>query len=155
GASIDYTLRSTESTLTRAHFVVRMPPRTELPECIDDAYIEQLLTEATRQWEDDFADALLDQCGEEAAASLRDRYLAAVPGAYRADFPARIAVADLRRIDALREAGGFAMNLYQPLGQTLPGQRRFKIYRLGEAMSLSTLLPVLARLGVEVTDERP
>src|SRR5262249_58463916 len=93
GASIDYTLRSTESALARLHFVVRMPPRTELPGAIDDGYIEQLLTEATRQWEDDFADALLDQCGEEAAASLRDRYLAAVPEAYRADFPAPIAVA--------------------------------------------------------------
>ena len=155
GASIDYTLRSTESTLARLHFVVRMASREELPKNIDDEHIEQLLVTATRQWEDDFADALVDQCGEEAASSLRERYLAAVPEAYRADFPARIAVADLRRIDALPASGGFGMNVYLPLGETVPGQRRFKIYRLGEAMSLSTLLPVLANLGVEVTDERP
>ncbi len=155
GGSIDYTLRSTESALARLHFVVRMPPGEELPRHIDDEHIEQLLTEATRQWDDDFADALVDQCGEEAAASMRERYLTTVPEAYRADFPARIAVADLRRIDALPATNGFAMNLYQPLGETVPGQRRFKIYRLGEAMSLSTLLPVLARLGMEVTDERP
>jgi glutamate dehydrogenase len=155
GASIDYTLRSTESALARLHFVVRTPAGEELPRDIDDEHIEHLLTEATRQWDDDFADALVDQCGEEDASGLRERYLAAVPDAYRADFPARIAVADLRRIDALPSSGGFAMNLYQPLGPTVPGQRRFKIYRLGEAMSLSLLLPVLAHLGVEVTDERP
>ncbi len=155
GGAIDYTMRSTESALARLHFVVRMPPRAELPKSIDTGHIEQLLTEATRTWEDDFADALVDQCGEEAAAGVRERYLAMVPEAYRADFPARIAVADLRRIDALPGSGGFSMNLYQPLGETVPGQRRFKIYRLGPAMSLSTLLPVLARLGVEVVDERP
>jgi glutamate dehydrogenase len=155
GESIDYTLRSTESTLARLHFVIRTPPGTDLPDRIDDEHLENLLAEATRQWEDDFADALVEQCGEEAAANMRDRYLAAVPEAYRADFPARIAVADLRRIDALPATGGLAMNLYQPLGPAVPGLRRFKLYRLGEAMSLSTLLPVLARLGVEVTDERP
>jgi glutamate dehydrogenase len=155
GASIDYTLRSTESALARLHFVVRVASREELPKNIDDEHVEQLLVAATRQWEDDFADALVDQCGEEAASSLRERYLTVIPEAYRADFPARIAVADLRRIDALPATGGSAMNLYLPLGETVPGQRRFKIYRLGEAMSLSTLLPVLANLGVEVTDERP
>ncbi|MEU3506229.1 NAD-glutamate dehydrogenase domain-containing protein, partial [Streptomyces hundungensis] len=36
-----------------------------------------------------------------------------------------------------------------------PGERRFKIYRIGEQVSLSAVLPVLQRLGVEVTDERP
>jgi glutamate dehydrogenase len=155
GESIDYTLRSTESTLARLHFVIRTPVGADLPEHLDDEHLQDLLAEATRQWEDDFADALIDQCGEERAGVLRERYLAAVPEAYRADFPARIAVADLRRIDALPATGGLAMNLYQPLGPATPGMRRFKLYRLGEAMSLSTLLPVLARLGVEVTDERP
>jgi glutamate dehydrogenase len=155
GASIDYTLRSTESALARLHFVVRIPTREELPRQIDVEHIEQLLVTATRQWDDDFADALLDQCGEEYGASLRKRYLDLIPEAYRADFPARIAVADLRRVDGLPNTGGFAMNLYLPLGETVPGQRRFKIYKLGEAMSLSTLLPVLANLGMEVTDERP
>jgi glutamate dehydrogenase len=155
GATIDYTLRSTESALARLHFVVRMAPGQELPKRIDDVRIEELLVEATRQWEDDFADALAAQCGEEQAGALRERYAAAIPAAYRADFPARIAVADLRQIDALPQLGGLATNLYQPLGGGAPGRRRFKIYRLGESLSLSALLPVLSRMGVEVVDERP
>ena len=36
-----------------------------------------------------------------------------------------------------------------------PDERRFKIYRTGEPVSLSAVLPVLQRLGVEVVDERP
>ena len=155
GASIDYTLRSTESALARLHCVVRMPAGAELPRRIDDARIEELLVEATRQWADDFTDALVAQCGEEQASTLRKRYAAAIPKAYRADFPARIAVADLRQINALPQLNGLATNLYEPLGASVPGQRRFKIYRLGESMSLSALLPVLSRMGVEVVDERP
>jgi len=155
GASIDYTLRSTESVLARLHFVVRMTPGQELPAMIDAEHIEQLLADATRQWDDDFADALVAQCGEEQAGDLRDRYGQAIPEGYRADFPARIAVADLRQIVTLPESGGFALNLYEPLGTISPGRRRFKIYKLGEPLSLSALLPVLARMGVEVVDERP
>ncbi|NEE43260.1 NAD-glutamate dehydrogenase, partial [Streptomyces sp. SID8455] len=33
--------------------------------------------------------------------------------------------------------------------------RRFKIYRTGEQVSLSAVLPALQQLGVEVVDERP
>ena len=36
-----------------------------------------------------------------------------------------------------------------------PGERRFKIYRTGAPVSLSSVLPVLHQLGVEVIDERP
>lgn len=47
--------------------------------------------------------------------------------------------------------------LAQPLraGRRRPGERRFKIYRTGEQVSLSAVLPALQRLGVEVVDERP
>ena len=48
----------------------------------------------------------------------------------------------------------FALDLYEPVGAG-PGERRFKIYRTGEPVSLSAVLPVLQRLGVEVVDERP
>ncbi|KWX03473.1 NAD-glutamate dehydrogenase [Carbonactinospora thermoautotrophica] len=154
GESIDYTLRSTESVLTRLHFVVRMAPGQELPQEIDAEHIEQRLIEATRRWEDDFAEALVEQCGEEQATALARKYAGVIPEGYKEDFPAKVAVADLRRLEALKSEGDFTMNLYEPLGAR-PGERRFKIYRRGRAMSLSAVLPVLQRMGVEVVDERP
>ena len=152
GCAIDYTAHSSESVLTRLHFVVRVPAGEPL-RAVDAAHIERLLAAATRSWSDDFADALVTQYGEERAAVLRDKYATAIPDAYREDFQARIAVPDLQQIEGLAE-GGFAVNLYQPLGDG-QGERRFKIYRVGPQMSLSDLLPVLQRMGLEVIDERP
>ncbi len=152
GDSIDYTARVSESVLARLHFVVRVARGRRLAE-VDAAELERRLGEATRSWNDDFAEALVNAVGEEGAARLARDYTGAFPEAYKEDFPARTAVADLRRVDALDEAGGIAMSLYEPYGGD-PGHRRFKIFR-DRAMSLSDVLPVLQNMGVEVVDERP
>ena len=154
GASVDYTALVSESVLARLHCVVRMAPGTPLPE-VDGTEIEQRLVEATRSWSDDFADALIEQCGEESAARLLRNYGSSFPEAYKEDFPARTAVADIRRIEELTDDdGSLGMNLYEPYGAA-PGNRRFKLYRKGAAVSLSAVLPVLQQMGVEVDDERP
>jgi glutamate dehydrogenase len=150
--AVDYTARVSESVLARLHFVVRVRRGEVVPD-VDHDDLEAKLVEATRSWADDFADAVVDQCGEEEAAGLLRRYGDAFPEAYKEDFPARTAVADLKQLEAL-SAGQTALNLYQPLGAQ-SGERRFKIYRSGEAVSLSQVLPVLQRMGVEVVDERP
>jgi glutamate dehydrogenase len=154
GASVDYTALVSESVLARLHCVVRMPPGQPLP-AVDAAEIEQRLVEATRSWSDDFADALIEQCGEESAARLLRKYGDAFPEAYKEDFPARTAVADIRRVEELTDDdGSLGMNLYEPYGAP-PGNRRFKLYRKGQHISLTEVLPVLQHMGVEVVDERP
>ncbi|WP_019435196.1 NAD-glutamate dehydrogenase [Streptomyces sp. AA0539] len=159
GSSVDFTAWNTESVLSRLHFVIRVEPGTELPELTeaDIDRIEARLAEASRSWSDGFTDALLAECGEEQAAELGRRYYNAFPEGYKADFPPRAAVADLQYVLGLRpgEPGAdFALNLYEPVGAAT-GERRFKIYRRGEPVSLSAVLPVLQHLGVEVVDERP
>jgi glutamate dehydrogenase len=152
GESVDHTARVSESVLARLHFVVRVPKGEVVPD-VDEEELEQRLVEATRSWADDFAEALIDQCGEDEAAPLLKLYADAFAEAYKEDFPARTAVADLRQLEALDDQAT-ALNLYQPLGGA-PGERRFKIYRVGAPVSLSQVLPVLQRMGVEVVDERP
>ncbi|MEU1423768.1 NAD-glutamate dehydrogenase [Kitasatospora sp. NPDC005751] len=156
GASIDYTVWSTESVLTRLHFVVRVTPGSELPH-LTDAEIERIegkLAEAARFWMDGFNDQLHLELGEERAAELSRKYANAFPDGYRADFTARTAVADLKQIESLHGEGDFRLNLYQPVGAG-DDERRFKIYRVGGPISLTEVLPVLQRLGVEVLDEHP
>ncbi len=150
---IDYTARVSESMLARLHFVVRVHQGQVLPVVPHDP-LEARLAEATRSWEDEFADALVDQCGEEEASRLLKRYGDAFPEAYKEDFPARTGVADVRQLETLTTEGAVALNLYEPQS-AMSGERRFKIYRRGGAISLSTVLPVLQRMGVEVVDERP
>ncbi|MFJ1745943.1 NAD-glutamate dehydrogenase [Streptomyces sp. NPDC088116] len=157
GTSVDFTAWNTESILSRLHFVVRVPPGTALTKLTDaDAdRIEARLVEAARSWADAFGEALNAECGEERAAELLRRYGNAFPEGYKADHSPRAAVADLAHLEALAQAEkDFSLSLYEPVDAG-PGERRFKIYRSGEQVSLSAVLPVLQRLGVEVVDERP
>ncbi|MCX4990527.1 MULTISPECIES: NAD-glutamate dehydrogenase [unclassified Streptomyces] len=158
GTSVDFTAWNTESILSRLHFVVRVEPGTELPQLSDSdkERIEARLVEAARSWADGFGEALTAECGEERAAELLRRYGNAFPEGYKADHSPRSAVADLVHLQALGQetSKDFALSLYEPVGAA-PGERRFKIYRTGEQVSLSAVLPALNRMGVEVTDERP
>ncbi|MFF4150854.1 NAD-glutamate dehydrogenase [Streptomyces sp. NPDC001651] len=156
GTSVDFTAWNTESILSRLHFVVRVPQGTELPQLsdADKERIEARLVDAARSWADGFADALNAELGEEHAAELLRRYGNAFPEGYKADHGPRSAVSDLVHIEQLTEEKDFSLSLYEPVGAA-PEERRFKIYRKGAAVSLSAVLPVLSRLGVEVVDERP
>ncbi|MFK4102631.1 NAD-glutamate dehydrogenase [Streptomyces sp. NPDC019531] len=156
GISVDFTAWNTESILSRLHFVVRVPQGTELPQLSDSdkERIEARLVEAARSWADGWAEALNAELGEEHAAELSRRYGTAFPEGYKADHTPRSAVADLVHLERLTEENSFALSLYEPVGAA-PEERRFKIYRKGDAISLSAVLPVLNRLGVEVMDERP
>ncbi|WP_371616128.1 NAD-glutamate dehydrogenase [Streptomyces sp. NBC_00454] len=157
GISVDFTAWNTESILSRIHFVVRVPQGTELP-VLTDADVDRIegrLVEAARSWADGFGEALVAELGEERAAELLRKYGTSFPEGYKADHSPRAAVADLCHLERLSASDReFALSLYEPVGAG-PGERRFKIYRTGEQVSLSAVLPVLQRLGVEVTDERP
>ncbi|GAA1217369.1 MULTISPECIES: NAD-glutamate dehydrogenase [Streptomyces] len=157
GTSVDFTAWNTESILSRLHFVIRVEPGTELPALTeaDTERIEARLVDAARSWADGFGEALNAECGEERAAELARRYSGAFPEGYKADHSPRAAVADLVHLEALKRGEkDFALSLYEPVGAA-PGERRFKIYRTGAPVSLSSVLPVLNQLGVEVIDERP
>ncbi|MEU6661077.1 NAD-glutamate dehydrogenase [Streptomyces sp. NPDC046821] len=157
GTSVDFTAWNTESILSRLHFVIRVEPGTELPALTeaDTDRIEARLVDAARSWADGFTEALNAECGEERAAELGRRYIGSFPEGYKADHSPRAAVADLVHLEALKQGEtDFALSLYEPVGAA-PGERRFKIYRTGAPVSLSSVLPVLNRIGVEVIDERP
>jgi glutamate dehydrogenase len=155
GTNVEFTVRSSESVLTRLHFVVRVPVTrrgtTTLPD-VDVPALEASLAAAARSWTDDLADALVARHGDDAARMLA-RVADAFPAAYQEDFPAANAVEDLARLDRLAP-GGLDLRLWAT--STGPeGERRLTIYRVGERLLLSDVLPVLQHMGVDVVDERP
>lgn len=156
GDTVEFTVRLTESTTARVHFVVHPPKGSAIHE-VDSADLERRLLEASRSWRDDFASAVLAEYGEEDGARLARRYLDSFPEAYKEDFPARIGALDLGRLEAVRvgeNGAGLDLSLHQDLdaGQ---GEARLKVYRIGPPLSLSEVLPMLSSMGVEVVDERP
>ncbi|HHU11219.1 MAG TPA: NAD-glutamate dehydrogenase [Intrasporangiaceae bacterium] len=152
GASVDYTTAVGESKLARLHFVVRMPRGLAIPE-VDVEGIERQLLDATRTWEEDLADSMRTGIGEEGAARMMGLYGRSFPAAYQEDFPPRMAIADMRHLEALTHDGATGRALYQSPGAP-EEERRFKLFRRGP-VSLTDVLPVFTDLGVEVVDERP
>ncbi|MCF6472993.1 NAD-glutamate dehydrogenase [Nonomuraea sp. MG754425] len=159
GRSLDFSAMIGESVLARLHVVVRGERGKPLPTLgVDVEELEARLAAVTRSWEDDLATALTEMTSEAEAPSLIRRYASAFPEGYKADFPPKVAVVDLRRLEKLVSLGGdgdeVGINLYEPY-DAAEGERRLKIYKVGSPISLSEALPLIQRLGVEVVDERP
>ena len=156
GDTVEFTVRLTESTTARVHFVVH-PPKGASIHDVETADLERRLTEASRSWSDDFVGAVLEEYGEELGTWMVRRYQDSFPEAYKEDFSARTGATDLGRLEAMAvgESGAaIDLSIYQDLddGQ---GQARLKVFRIGPSLSLSEVLPMLSSMGVEVVDERP
>jgi glutamate dehydrogenase len=155
GAVLDYTVRSTESVLTRLHFVVRVALGGRLAD-VDAERIERELAAALRTWDDEFAGQLAETVGSERAAELLRDYAKAFPEGYKADFPPANAVKDVCRVEAIHadDTTDSSLAVYRR-PDTAPEEYRLKIFRVGRMISLAEVLPVLQRFGVEVLDEHP
>jgi glutamate dehydrogenase len=151
--SIEFNVSISESTTARVHFVVRMPAGETIPD-IDTADLERRLIDASRSWHEDFLNAVSAEYGEEVGAILGRRYVDAFPEAYKEDFPARTAAVDLGRLEAIQGDAGIDQALYSELDAP-EGEARLKVFRVGQPLSLSHVLPMLSSMGVEVVDERP
>ncbi len=152
GTNVEFNVRLSESVLARLHFIIYTTP-DDVPDYNADE-IETLLVEATRSWTDNLYDALIEQCGEEQGIELFHKYCEAFPPGYRDDYLARTAATDIMRIEGLSSEDDLRMSLYHPL-EAPENFLRFRLYRLGEPISLSGVLPLLEDMGVEVADQRP
>ena len=152
GTNVEYNVRLSESVLARIHFIIYTKPG-ETPE-YDEEEIEARIVETTRSWTDALYEALVEQCGEEQGIELFRKYRDAFSPGYRAGFLPRTAVSDIQRMETLKDEDDLGMSLYHPIeeGEDFLG---FKLFRLGEQVSLSGILPLLEDMGVEVVDERP
>lgn len=152
GVSVDYTALVTESVLARLHYVVHLEPGATVPP-VDHAELEGMLAQATQSWEDLFTEAAVAAVGETEAPAFLAEYSAAFPEGYKEEFRAPIAVEDARTIERLQPSE-LALEWYTHHGDD-EDRTRFKVIRVGSAMSLSRILPTLQVMGVEVLDEHP
>ena len=152
GAGIDYSARVSESPWAVVHFTVRLPDGTAA-DSVDtslenESRIQDLLTEATRNWGDRMISAA-------AAASISpaalEHYAHAFPEDYKQAFAPQDAIADISLIEALQDD-----SVKLVLADTAE-DRVWKLtwYLGGHSASLSELLPMLQSMGVVVLEERP
>ena len=152
GTGSEFNVHLSESALARVMITVRTTPG-QIP-AYDVRALEARLATASRRWEDDLKDALIDALGEARGNELFRQFGSAFPAGYREEFAARAAVPDIEMMARLTDAESLGMSLYRPL-EAAPGTLRFKLFHRGAPVTLSDSLPMLERMGLKVLEEHP
>ena len=152
GTSVEFTARVSESVLARLHYVVHLPVGQGIP-AFDHDELDGRVVAATQSWTDEYARLLVERVGEIQAPALLKIYDGAFPEAFKEDFEPGVGVNDTLIIEDL-EPGEISVRLYAPVVSDARDMR-FKVMRVGQAMPLTKVLPILQRLGLDVLDEHP
>jgi glutamate dehydrogenase len=146
--------RIVELDLARMQFLIAVRPGTQ-PPSPERPVVEAEVAKVTRRWSDDLHDLLLTRHGEDVSDRLIAKFTGALPEAYKEDFTAEVAASDLVVLDQLPLEDGLAFELYTPTDEGEDADRRLKVFRTGQAVSLARALPIFTEMGIEVLDERP
>ena len=153
GTTIDSSVQITDSPLARVHIIVRT--RTGERPRISIRRIEREIVEAVVTWKDRLRSELAERFGQDEGHLLYREYGDCFPPAYEDDVRPSAACLDVKRIDGLvKGEHEDDLLLYQPK-DAAADQLNFRIFRKGDQLLLSTVMPILEDLGTEVHTERP
>jgi glutamate dehydrogenase len=141
----------TEGPLVRVHFIVtRSEGKTPHP---DRRTLELAVEAAVLTWADALQAAITLVYDPAKAHSLLKSYRDAFPPAYREDYPAKAAIADIRVLEGLSAAQALGVEFY-----ARPDANRsstgLKVFSWQRPIPLSARVPVLENMGFKVVDER-
>ncbi|AKS41746.1 NAD-glutamate dehydrogenase [Wenzhouxiangella marina] len=152
GERLDFAVQVGESNLARVHVVVR--PKGGQAIDYDLADIEAKIKQAVRAWSDELSEILVREHGEEQGLEMSRRYGDAFPASYTEDVSPSVAAYDVANVAYLRDLDDLRMSLYKPR-QRERGILRFKLFKHGDPIPLSDVLPMLENLGMRIVSERP
>ena len=153
GESASFDVRfSSASELARLHFVIRKNP--PLAREIDWPDIERRVRRASVTWGDRLERSLRERHDEASAIELAARYGEAFPPAYREDYSARAAAADVAFIESHVTDDSPVMSFYRHIISDT-GTINFKLFVRREPASLSDVIPVIENMGLRVVAEHP
>ncbi|MFT5140374.1 MAG: glutamate dehydrogenase [Lysobacterales bacterium] len=152
GEKLDYVVQISDSVLARLHLVIR-PKAGEEP-VPDMRTLENKIVQAVRSWQDELSEILVQKHGEERGLNLSERIAKAFPAAYEEDVSPWVSSFDVEKIDALTEEHNLDMSLYRPRKKDTD-IIRFKLFKYGDPIPLSHVLPMLENMGLHIISERP
>ncbi|MDH3294712.1 MAG: NAD-glutamate dehydrogenase [Acidimicrobiia bacterium] len=140
-----------ESVLARLRFVLQVQDRDG---AVDTSELEQRIELLTEIWDDGLSEAIEHDFNDEDGLRHRRNYRHAFSPSYQQAFDPRAASADIAEMEQLDQWGATRLRVYREPGH-LPGSFKLKLYRRGEPVSLTRVMPSLTNLGVIVVHERP
>ncbi|MBV9152337.1 MAG: NAD-glutamate dehydrogenase, partial [Alphaproteobacteria bacterium] len=149
GELVDFYAHIDEAALARVEFLIATT-RGAVP-LVDVAQLEQQLAAAGRSWTDR-VEAVADEAFGEVEGRARLRRLKTFPVAYQARTNPAQAIADLDRIEAALAGSPLEVSLHPREGEDTPGLR---LYRPGQPIVLSDVLPIFENLGLRIVAEEP
>ncbi|MGB3722504.1 MAG: NAD-glutamate dehydrogenase [Pacificimonas sp.] len=149
-ARFDVELRS--EGLARVQYYLATTPG-QVPD-IDEHDLNQRLKRLVRGWGEALTAELIEQLGGPRGGRLSLQYADAFSASYRDQFDAEEAAVDVSRLSALDGEEDRDVHFYRKPSD--PEDRlRIKIYRMGQIIPLSEVVPVLEAFGFHVIEEYP
>lgn len=151
---INYNIHVGDAALARIFFMIRTRPDPKPAMTEEEA--EAKIIEITSSWEDGLRKELTSAFGEQKGIKLANTYHHLFPIGYQDHTPEKVAVDDIRHIEALRrekDQEKLAVSLHTAgLPENLASLR---IFRRASAMHLSEIMPILEKMGLYAHEERP
>ncbi|MGC3952722.1 MAG: NAD-glutamate dehydrogenase [Propionicimonas sp.] len=144
GESLDFSLFSSQSQLTRVFFVIQLPAAGSARPTPDSGHITDLIEAATRTWDDRFWEAAAGLASEQRGVEFSEAYEEATSP--------EIAVADLAIANQLQADDDLRFALRPSADDSC--DIRLTLFTFAP-IQLAEVMPHLSMLGVAVTDERP
>ncbi|WP_435236953.1 NAD-glutamate dehydrogenase [Psychromonas sp. PT13] len=150
----DFQVFLSESNLARLRIVFRLQQSAENK--LEVQAIEARMNQLIRRWDDDLQASLVDHCGEEKGNQLSKKYCSAFPINYQDTFSARVAVADIERIECLyaKTEHSMALHFYRS-NEVNNSELKLKLFHQDGALLLSDIIPILENMGLKVAEEYP
>jgi glutamate dehydrogenase len=160
GSRVESQVQLSDASHARLHVVVRGDAAA--PAHIDVARLERAIADAATTWSDRLRAATLARTqaaprGASATSSIRSvaRHAQAFPLAYQEEVLPAAALADIEALEALRsDPLGLRLCLHRAPGAA-SSRLNLRIVKLGEAMAVSDLLPIMENFGLRMHSERP
>jgi glutamate dehydrogenase len=152
GVALESQVQISESALARLQILVRTDPARSATAEVER--IEQRITAALRTWADQLRDELHARLPPATADTLAERFLDSFPLAYEEDVPPAEAIHDLQELAALA-AGPSALGMELRPGDPAGAALHLRLYRRGEPVAMSDILPLLENFDLRILNERP
>jgi len=155
GTSVDYHLALGESDPAQIYFTVWVT-EGEIPE-VSFGELEKEVIVMTRTWQDRVADELAHRVGDEEALRMATTWAPRFPDYYKTSVQLEIAAGDIMALDRQYRSGD---SLVIGLQNEAPDSgrdtlTRLTVYRRGDKMPLSGIMPHLVALGLHIVEEVP